>query len=74
MRVLIEALHIAAGIAVALLIAALCAWAYPLAERDVWLVSGGAILCIILLGIGPLRRAQQADRARHDAGKGTGDA
>ncbi|WP_343521313.1 hypothetical protein [Sphingomonas sp.] len=57
MRVLIEALHIAAGIAVALLIGAVASWAYPLAERDVWLVTGAAIVCIILMGIDPMRRA-----------------
>lgn len=62
MRVLVEALHIAAGIAVALLIAALCAWAYPLAERDVWTVTGVAIVAIILLGVGPMRRAYAAER------------
>lgn len=66
MRVLVEALHIAAGIAAALLIAALCAWAYPLAARDVWTVTGVAILCIMLLGVGPLRRAAAADRAKRD--------
>lgn len=64
MRVLVEALHVAAGIALALLIAALCAWAYPLAEQDVWLVTGVAILVIVLLGVGPMRRAMAADRAK----------
>ena len=62
MRVLVEALHIAAGISVALLAGALCAWAYPLAERDVWLVTAGAIVCIVLMGIGPMRRAMAAGR------------
>jgi len=64
MRVLVEALHVAAGIAAALLIASLCAWAYPLAHRDVWLVTGIAIVCIVVLGIGPMRRAAAADRAQ----------
>lgn len=71
MRVLVEALHIAAGIAVALLIAALCAWAYPLAERDVWLVTGVAIGAIVLLGVGPMCRAYAADRAAGEAGRGS---
>lgn len=74
MRVLVEALHIAAGIAVALLIAALCAWAYPLAARDVWLVTGVAILCIVLLGVGPMRRAARTDRERRASGEGGGNA
>ncbi|HEY0625083.1 hypothetical protein [Sphingomonas sp.] len=70
MRVLTEALHIAAGIAVALLIGALSAWAYPLAARDVWLVTAVAIACVIVMGIGPMRRAVAAD----DSGKDAGDA
>lgn len=66
MRVLVEALHIAGGITVALLIAALCAWAYPLATRDVWLVTAIAIGCIVLMGIGPMRRAAVEDRSRRE--------
>lgn len=66
MRVLVEALHVAAGIAVALLIASLCAWAYPLATHDVWLVTGIAIACIVLMGIGPMRRAAAIDRTERE--------
>lgn len=66
MRVLAEALHIAAGIAVALLIGALSAWAYPLAARDVWLVTAAAIACVIVMGIDPMRLAMAADKARKD--------
>lgn len=62
MRVLVEALHVAAGIAVALLIAALASWAYPLASGDIWLVTAIAILCIVLMGIGPMRRAMWMQR------------
>lgn len=63
MRILVEALHTAAAISVALLIGALAAWAYPLAERDIWLVTAAAILCVVVMGIGPMRRAMAADRA-----------
>lgn len=63
MRVLVEALHIAAGISVALLIGALSSWAYPLAARDVWIVTGVAILCVIGMGVAPMRRAMTADRS-----------
>ncbi|MCA1197111.1 hypothetical protein K9B35_03970 [Sphingomonas sp. R647] len=73
MRVLIEALHIAAGIAVALLIGALASWAYPLAQGDVWLVTGTAILCIIVMGIGPMRRALWLQR-NPPGGEGGDDA
>ncbi|MCP3731822.1 hypothetical protein M9978_15460 [Sphingomonas sp. MG17] len=75
MRVLVEALHISAGIAVALLIAALCSWAYPLARGDVWIVTGVAILAVLLMGIGPMRRAAAEDRAKRRADpNGAGDA
>ncbi|MCW4463694.1 hypothetical protein OK349_18465 [Sphingomonas sp. BT-65] len=70
MRVLVEALHIAAGIAVALMIGAVASWAYPLAERDIWLVTGVAIVCVILMGIEPMSRAM----APEPAGKDTRDA
>ncbi|ODP38249.1 hypothetical protein [Sphingomonas turrisvirgatae] len=66
MRVLVEALYVAAGIAVALVFASLCAWAYPLAKQDVWLVTGVAIVCVILMAIGPMRRAAALDRARRE--------
>jgi len=67
MRVLVEALHIAAGITVALLIGALSAWAYPLAARDVWLVTAVAIACVVVMGIGPMRRAMAADRSGEES-------
>lgn len=66
MRVLVEALHIAAGISVALLIGALSAWAYPLAAHDVWVVTAVAIGCVVLMGIGPMRRAMAADLDKTD--------
>lgn len=69
MRVLVEILHIAAGIAAALVIGALMAWAYPLAARDVWLVTGVAIVCVALMGVRPIRRAMATDRAGQVGGK-----
>ncbi len=67
MRVVAELVHIAAGIAVALLIGALAAWAYPLAARDVWIVTVIAILCITVMGIAPMRRAFAADRGEEES-------
>ena len=64
MRVLIEMLHILAGLLAALLIASLAAWAYPLARRDIWLVTYIAMGAVVVMGIGQLRRAYAADRAR----------
>ena len=67
MRILAEALHIAAGISVALLIGALSAWAYPLAARDIWVVTAIAVACVVLMGIRPMRRAMTGDPGEKDA-------
>jgi hypothetical protein len=44
------------------LIASLGAWAYPLARHDIWLVTFAAMAAVVLMGVGPLRRAYAADR------------
>ncbi|RYD54230.1 MAG: hypothetical protein EOP60_08215 [Sphingomonadales bacterium] len=64
MRVLIEVLHIAVGLAAAVLVGSLSAWAYPLARQDIWLVTYLAMIAIVAMGIGPLRRAYAVDRAK----------
>ena len=78
MRVLVEVLHITVGIFAAMLIAALSTWSYPLAERDIWLVAYVAMGAVVLMGVGPIRRAYEQDRetiAKADAARGTdGDA
>ena len=66
MRVLIEVLHILVGLLAALLIAALASWAYPLAKQDIWLVTYVAMGLVVLMGVGPMRRAYTEDRARMD--------
>lgn len=63
MRVLIEVLHIVVGLFAAMLIASLAAWSYPLARQDIWWVAYAAMLAVIVMGIGPMRRAYAADRA-----------
>lgn len=63
MRVLVEVLHIVSGLAAALLIAALCTWSYPLAEDDIWLTAYVAMIAVVLMGIGPIRRAYEEDKA-----------
>ena len=63
MRVLIEVLHLVAGLFAAMLIAAFAAWSYPLAKSDIWLVTYAAMVAVVLMGIGPIRRAYEADRA-----------
>jgi hypothetical protein len=72
MRVLVETLHIAIGLIAATLIAAAAAWSYPRATGDIWLVTYVAMVAVVLMGVGPLRKAYAADKAglkgspRHD--------
>lgn len=64
MRVLIETLHIAAGLIAAVIIASLADWSYPRARDDIWLVAWVAMAAVVAMGVGPLRRAYAIDRAR----------
>jgi type IV secretory pathway TrbD component len=63
MRVLVEVFHILAGLFAAILIASLAAWAYPLARQDIWLVTYVAMAAVAVMGVAPIRRAFEADRA-----------
>jgi hypothetical protein len=67
MRVLIEVMHIIAGLFAAMLIGALATWSYPLARQDIWSVTYVAMAAVMLMGIGPIRRAYRADRAAMNA-------
>ena len=62
MRVAVELVHMALGLAAALAIGSVCAWAYPLARGDIWLVMWVAVAGILLLGIRPVREAWNEDR------------
>ena len=73
MRVLIEVLHLAAGLGAAMLIASLAAWSYPLARGDIWLVTYAAMIAVVLMGIGPIRKAFRHDREKF-ANRGKADA
>ncbi|WP_448661844.1 hypothetical protein ACG3SL_14325 [Sphingomonas sp. CJ20] len=64
MRVLIEVIHIAIGLVAAVLIASAAAWSYPRATSDIWLVTYVAMVAVVAMGIGPVRRAYAIDRAR----------
>lgn len=70
MRVLIEVVHIAIGLVAAALIAAAGAWSYPRATGDIWLVAYVCMAAVVLMGIGPVRRAYAIDRARLDRARG----
>jgi hypothetical protein len=62
-RLFVELLHVAAGLAAALAIAATASWAYPLAARDIWIVTLVAMGVTVLMSIGQIRQAWEADRA-----------
>ena len=62
-RVLIEGVHIFIGILAAALIAAAAAWSYPRAADDIWLVASVCMGAVVLMGIGPVRRAYYGDGA-----------
>lgn len=64
MRVLIEILHIVAGLIAAWIVASLAAWSYRRATHDIWLVATIAMVVVVAMGIGPLRRAYAEDRAK----------
>ncbi|MBB5709704.1 hypothetical protein [Sphingomonas xinjiangensis] len=64
MRVLIETAFIVSGLLASWGIAWLAAWSYPLGRDDIWLVAYAAMVIVVLMGIGPLRRAYAQDRAR----------
>jgi uncharacterized membrane protein len=64
MRVLIEVLHIVAGLIAAFIIASLAAWSYRRATDDIWLVTYVAMIAVVIMGIGPIRRAYAVDRAK----------
>lgn len=71
MRVLIELVHIAIGLAAAVVIAWLAAWAYPRARADIWLVAYVAMAAVVVMGIRPLNAARRADRAARNRETGS---
>lgn len=67
MRFAIELMHIALGIATALVMASMAAWAVPLARADIWNTDYVVIAFVIGMGYLPLRQAWAADRAAEAA-------
>jgi hypothetical protein len=64
MRVLIEVAHIVIGLIAAALCGAAAEWAYPRATGDIWLIVYVGMAAVVLMGIGPVRRAYAQDRTR----------
>lgn len=73
MRVLIEVIHIAVGLVAAALIAWAAAWSYPRATDDIWLVAWVCMAAVVLMGVGPVRRAYAIDRKRLARARGNAD-
>jgi hypothetical protein len=65
-RTLAELLHLAAGLALTVLIFRLAAWSYPLGRETIGLVGWGAAVVVLAMAIDPLRRAWAADRRQDD--------
>jgi uncharacterized membrane protein len=71
MRVFIEVMHIVIGLLAAMVIGQVASWSYPLANRDIWLVTYAAMIAVIAMGARPTWRAWQEDRkALARAGQG----
>ena len=62
-RVLLEVAHILIGVLAAALIAAAAAWSYPRATDDIWLVAYACMAAVVMMGLGPVRRAWAYDAA-----------
>ena len=62
-RVAIEVVHIFIGLTAAALIGWASAWSYPRATDDIWLVAFACMAAVVLMGIGPVRRAYYDDPA-----------
>lgn len=67
MRFAVELMHIALGIATAVVMAAVAAWAVPLARSEIWIIDYVVIAFLIGMGYLPLRHAWDADRAAEAA-------
>ncbi len=62
-RTLIELVHIVVGLGATAVIVATAAWAYPLARWEIEVTGIACAFVVVLLGIGPVRRAWTRDRA-----------
>ena len=63
-RALVELLHIAIGLMATALIVAASSWAYPLARWEIEVTGIACAVVVVLLGIGPVRRAWAVDHGR----------
>jgi hypothetical protein len=68
-HVLVELLHVAAGLAAGLAMTVAAAWAYPLGHDVIWACGLFAMAATVAMGVGPLRRAAARDRHRISGGE-----
>lgn len=61
-RTLVELLHVAAGIAVALWLTTNFARSYPLGREVIWWCGTAAMLATLAMAVRPVRRAMEQDR------------
>jgi membrane protein implicated in regulation of membrane protease activity len=61
---IIEVLHIVIGLGATALIVWGSSWAYPLARWEIEVTGIACAVVVVLLGIGPVRRAWARDRGR----------
>jgi hypothetical protein len=64
-RVMVQLLHIAAGVMATLLIGVAARWAYPVGRDSIGIVTWVSALCVVLIGVKPLVQAWQGGDA-HD--------
>jgi membrane protein YdbS with pleckstrin-like domain len=68
-RTLIETLWVVAGLIGAVVFASLATWSVPPARDSIWGVAAVAMVVLVSMGIGPIRRAWALDRAAQDGGR-----
>ena len=61
-RATVELLHVAIGLLATVLIVKASSWAYPLARWEIEVTGIACAVAVVLLGIGPVRRAWAHDR------------
>ena len=60
-----EGAHVALGLAVAAVVTFAAAWAYPVGAFVIHRVGASAMVVVVLINVGLLRRAWAKDRAAH---------
>lgn len=62
-RLLVEILHVVAGVMGTLFIASMASWAVPSAHETIWIVAWVSAVVVAAMGIPALKAARAADRS-----------